>query len=255
MRVVLTRPKELVSRMAQSLYALGAEVIELPSICLEPYEENAPLKDALQNIDSYHWVAFTSAAGVRFFFDFLQKNRVDLRKLSHLRFAVIGSGTQKELASHGIFADFVPERYYAADLAQGLVKLVQPGQRVLLPRAKIGSKELTAILQEHQIDFTDIALYDTIYASHNTDAVQKLVEKGEISCATFTSASTVHGFVHSMEGVDLSALTAVCIGEKTAQAAESYGMKTIVSKEATIDSLTQCLVEAADTLRLHPLEK
>ena len=58
-----------------------------------------------------------------------------------------------------------------------------------------------------------------------------------------------------MEGVDLSALTAVCIGEKTAQAAESYGMKTIVSKEATIDSLTQCLVEAADTLRLHPLEK
>ena len=254
-RVVLTRPKELVSRMAQSLYALGAEVIELPSICLEPYEENAPLKDALQNIDSYHWVAFTSAAGVRFFFDFLQKNRVDLRKLSHLRFAVIGSGTQKELASHGIFADFVPERYYAADLAQGLVKLVQPGQRVLLPRAKIGSKELTAIFQEHQIDYTDVALYDTIYASHNTDAVQKLVEKGEISCATFTSASTVHGFVHSMEGVDLSALTAVCIGEKTAQAAESYGMKTIVSKEATIDSLTQCLVEAADTLRLHPLEK
>ena len=252
-RVVLTRPKELVSRMTESLYALGAEVIELPSICLEPYEQNEPLMGALESIDDYQWVAFTSAAGVRFFFAFLQDNHLDIRRLAHLRFAAIGPGTKKELASRGIFADFVPERYYAADLARGLAEVVQPGERVLLPRAKIGSRELCDILREHQIPFTDVALYDTVYASHNTDEVQKLVQSGDISCAVFTSASTVRGFAHSMEGVDLHPVTAVCIGEKTAQAAQSYGMKTIVSSEATIDSVTQCLVDAADELRLHPL--
>ena len=83
-RVILTRPKELVSRMADRLYQLGAQVIELPSISLQPYEENELLKTALEHLESYRWVAFTSIAGVRIFFEQLQKYRVDLRKLMHL---------------------------------------------------------------------------------------------------------------------------------------------------------------------------
>ena len=78
-RVVLTRPKELVSRMAHRLYELGAEVIELPAICLEPYAENPQLSKALSHISDYQWAAFTSITGVRVFFDCLQKNRCDLR--------------------------------------------------------------------------------------------------------------------------------------------------------------------------------
>ena len=89
-RVVLTRPKELVSRMAHRLYELGAEVIELPAICLEPYEENPQLEQAISHISDYQWAAFTSITGVRVFFDFLRKRRCDLRALSHLRFAAIG---------------------------------------------------------------------------------------------------------------------------------------------------------------------
>lgn len=250
-RVILTRPKELISRMSRNLSDLGAEVIELPSISLKPYQHNELLEQALSEISSYHWAAFTSISGVRIFFDFLREHQFDIRKLAHLRFAAIGPGTQKELAQHGIFADFVPESYYAADLAKGLAKTVAPGERVLLPRAKIGSQDLTAILAEHQINFTDIPIYDTIFACHNTGAVQKLVEQKEISCAVFTSASTVHGFANTMQGTDLTDLTAACIGEKTAQAAKEYGMKVLISKEATIDSLTQLLCDHAENLRIN----
>ena len=79
--------------MAHRLYELGAEVIELPAICLEPYAENPQLSKALSNISDYQWAAFTSITGVRVFFDFLRKRRCDLRALSHLRFAAIGPGT------------------------------------------------------------------------------------------------------------------------------------------------------------------
>lgn len=249
-RIILTRPKELISKTAEKLSSLGAEVIELPGIKLCPYEENAELEKALKEIESYHWVAFTSAAGVRFFFEFLQKKKIDVRKLSHLRFAVIGSGTQKELEKHGVFADFVPERYYGEDLAKGLADLVKSGEKVLLPRAKIGSKEITDIFKENNISFADIPIYDTVYESHNSDVTKKLVEENAVSCAVFTSASTVHGFAAIMEGTDLSRMTAVCIGEKTAQTAQKYHMKTLVSEKATIDSLIDLVVSHADELKL-----
>ena len=56
--MILTRPKELISRMSQSLSDLGAEVIELPSICLKPYEENSDLLKAMKEIKSYQWLVF-----------------------------------------------------------------------------------------------------------------------------------------------------------------------------------------------------
>lgn len=145
----------------------------------------------------------------------------------------------------------MPSSYYAKDLAQALCQTMQKGQRVLLPRARIGSKDLTDILTQNGIEFTDVALYDTLYQSHNTHAVEKLIDDGQVSCAVFTSASTVRGFAATMQGKDLSLLTAACIGEKTAQAAKEYNMKVMIAKEATIDSVTQMLVEHADELRLN----
>ena len=188
---------------------------------------------------------------MRVFFDFLRKRRCDLRALSHLRFAAIGPGTAKELEQHGIFADLMPERYYAKDLAEALAAQIQPGKRVLLPRAKLGSAELTDTLREQGIGYTDIPLYDTVYTSQNSSAVQKLVTEGKISCVTFTSASTVKGFAAAMQGTDLTGLLAACIGEKTAQAAREAGMQVLISRQATIDSLCELLVERADSLRLN----
>ena len=65
-RVVLTRPKELVSRMAHRLYELGAEVIELPAICLEPYEENPQLEQAISHISDYQWRPSPASPGCAF---------------------------------------------------------------------------------------------------------------------------------------------------------------------------------------------
>lgn len=81
-----------------------------------------------------------------------------------------------------------------------------------------------------------------------------MIEENAISCAVFTSASTVEGFVRSMQDCPLHELRALCIGEKTAQAARQAGMQVSVSKQATIDSLTELLLEQADSLRLQPAD-
>ena len=159
----------------------------------------------------------------------------------------------------------MPQEYYAADLGRALAQQMQPGERLLLPRAKMGSQELTDILQQQGIHCTDLPLYDTVYTSHNCDKVRQMIEENAISCAVFTtsftslplmftSASTVEGFVRSMQDCPLRGLRALCIGEKTAQAARQAGMQVSVSKQATIDSLTELLLEQADSLRLQPAD-
>ena len=148
----------------------------------------------------------------------------------------------------------MPQEYYAANLGRALAQQMQPGERLLLPRAKMGSQELTDILQQQGIHCTDLPLYDTVYTSHNCDKVRQMIEENAISCAVFTSASTVEGFVRSMQDCPLRGLRALCIGEKTAQAARQAGMQVSVSKQATIDSLTELLLEQADSLRLQPAD-
>ncbi len=59
----------------------------------------------------------------------------------------------------------------------------------------------------------------------------------------FTSASTVKGFVEGTPGLDYTKVTAACIGNQTKAAADAYGMKTYMAKQATMDSLADLVIE------------
>ena len=74
------------------------------------------------------------------------------------------------------------------------------------------------------------------------DEIVNAVCSGEVDAVTFTSASTVHGFVQSMKLTDYTNIRAVCIGEQTAKEAERYGMQVQISDQATIDSLVEKLL-------------
>ena len=70
-----------------------------------------------------------------------------------------------------------------------------------------------------------------------------MLESGEIDAGTFTSASTVRGFVRAMGELDYSRIRAVCIGEQTARAAAEYGMQTETAAQASMDAMTEKIVE------------
>ena len=243
-RAVVTRPKELSSGLASMLRQRGAEVTELPAICIAPVEDNAELEAAIGRLSGnyYQWVVFTSPSGVRVFFDELMKNG-DARSLASCKVAVIGRGTERELRTHGIKADMIPSSYDGETLGRELRALLDEGDRILIPRARLGNKALTDELSKAAgVVIDDIATYDTLYKKAEWFDADAAFEEDN-TYALFTSASTVRGFVNAYPGMDLSKVKAVCIGRMTAAAAEEYGMETAVSEAATLESLTAKLEE------------
>lgn len=255
---ILTRPRQNMSVLAERLRALGAQVIEMPAIRTEPVRPNKRLKEALERMETPGekkdelWLVFTSPVGVTTFFDELREIKYDLRKLlsieRNIKVAAIGSATAGKLGEHGLFADLVPEVYSARELGEKLAAEASPGAHIMIVRAEEGSGELVPPLRKAQLEVEDIPLYRTLYDVHPAlqEEVRELLKNGEIDGMTFTSASTVHGFVRAMGGEIPSGIRAVCIGEQTAKAAAEYGMETVVSDRADMDSMVEKILETAE---------
>lgn len=240
-KVLVTRPKELISTMSERLRTLGAEVLEIPAIATVPYRENAALDDALGRLASYNWVVFTSPSGVRIFFDALKNSAADIRALAHAQVAALGQGTAKELARYGIKADLVPAEATGEALGAALAQAAQAEDRFLIPRAAIGNRALVDALGGYAVD--DVATYDTIALEGGIVDVAAQFEQGRIFCAAFTSSSGVTAFAQANPDLDYTKVQAACIGEKTQATAQKLGMPTWMSDEATIDSLIALIAE------------
>lgn len=243
-RAVVTRPRELSSELAEMLRERGAETIELPTISIEPVRDNTQLYEAITDLrnDRYEWIVFTSPSGVRVFMDALMK-RYDVRTLAYCSVAAIGKGTEKELAKYGVKADMIPSKYDGRTLGSQLASRLRKNDRVLIPRARIGNQELIEELSRVRgVSITDIPTYDTVYSAQEWFNAEEAFHDPH-TYALFTSASTVRGFAHAYPDMKFGRVRAVCIGEQTAAEARSYGMKTAVSRNATLESLAGCLEE------------
>ncbi len=246
-RAVVTRPRELSSRLSAMLREKGAEVIELPTIRIEPVHEHGEPERACRNIAAgkYEWIVFTSPSGVRVFMDtFLQEN--DIRDLAYSRIACMGKGSEAELKKYGIRPDMIPSVYDGLHLGRELSRMLRDGDRVLIPRARIGNKELVEELSAVKgAVIEDIATYDTEYRSFDWFDAEKVFSDPD-TYAVFTSASTVRGFAKGCGLDDLTGIKAICIGRQTAAQAGQYGMQTFISDEATLESLVSKLEEQGE---------
>lgn len=258
-QILITRPRERTSILAEKLRKLGAQVVEMPSIDTVPVSklENAHLeKKFIQSIEAFTkesrkvCAVFTSPQGVKHFFGQLKEQKVDMRSLlanEKLTFGVIGTGTRKALEEYNIFPDYMPEEYSAEAFGKLLKETLDGETKVYIFRALQGSPSLTEQLEEARIAYEDVAVYETVYEQAHglTEKIEQAFLDGEMSYVTFTSASTVKGFVKTLKHIDYTKVNAVCIGAKTAEEAEKYGMQIQISKEASIDSMVN-LFEALE---------
>ena len=255
-QILLTRPKQNISKLAGNLRKLGAQVIELPSIETRPIEPNPVLNGALERFGKRakeEWLVFTSPIGVQVLFEQLKEMKKDMRDLIgipmkngvEIKIAAIGKSTAAELENHSLSADLIPDVYCAAQLGRELAKAAAADSAVTIVRAAKGSKELIPPLEKVGIMVEDIPLYVTEYQIHEElhEKLAGMFADREIDAVTFTSASTVQGFVKAVHGVEFENITAVCIGEQTAREAEKYGMDIVVSERASMDSMTEKIVE------------
>ncbi len=242
-KVLVTRPRDLISSMAKKLRVQGAEVLELPAIRTEAIEDNEMLQAAMKRLLEYQWLVFTSPTGVKVFFNKMREYGVDIRTLGNIKIAAIGEGTRKALLERGLLVDLMPEVYDGENLAKDLAVKCEKGTRILIPRAEVGNQELVAILEETGAVVEDVPTYRTRFEKQDIIDEAKEFERGKIDCAVFTSASTVRGFVEATQGLNYSKVRAACIGKQTRAEAEKYGMKTWMAQKATMDSLVQLVID------------
>lgn len=251
---LITRPKQNASELARRLRECGAQVLEVPAISTKTITQNEALKYALEGgVAPERWLVFSSPIGVRTFFEQLLALGMDVRSLMRsgmeLKVAAIGSATKKELANYGLRADVTPKVFNARHLGEAIAAEAGADSEIVIVRAKEGSKDLIPPLEAAGLRVSDIAIYETIYEVNEvlSEEVKVAFARGEIDAVTFTSASTVRGFVNSIKDLDYTGVKAVCIGEQTAEEAGKYGMQIMISKEASMDSMMELIIEQFGT--------
>jgi len=235
--VLITRAGHQSEEFARALLARGAQPIGAPTIEIE---RDLDARIDLSALPSYAWIVFTSQNGVEAFFSDLAEQRADARALQTARVAAIGDATAARLLHFGVRADLVAPAFVAEELASALIANSAPRDRTLLYRARDARDVLPDALRRAGRSVTAIAAYSTTVPAD--DAFAEKVRDADV--LTFTSASTVRGFV-SLLGDKTRATAAAhgkcvaCIGPITASAAQDAGLNVdvIAQRYTTADLL------------------
>jgi len=227
-RVVVTRARAQASGLARTLSALGADVVELPAIRIEPRLDSPEVAGAVDEIHTYALVCLTSPNGVGLFFEALRAAGRDARALSNATVAAIGPGTARALRDHGVIADVVPERSIAEALVEALAEFDVNARPVLVARAADARDVLPDALRDRGGEVDVVTLYETVAEDPDPAAVEAAQQADYV---TFTSSSTVKKFLEAVGGRYPSDARVVSIGPVTSETARESGLEVHVEAE------------------------
>jgi uroporphyrinogen III methyltransferase / synthase len=249
-RIVVTRSREQAGQLSRRLREYGAEVLEVPTIRLEPPSCRQDLVDALLELNAYDWLVFTSPNGVSQFFEYFFRQFHDMRDLGGARIAAVGPATANRLKELHLQVDLMPDEALGTEVAKAFARFESiENLRICLLRAEVANQELPQALEAMGAIVDDIACYQTVPETEDaTGAAASLLERGA-DWVAFTSGSTVEHF-HAR--FDLPALLArfprlktAVIGPETAKGLAALGLKpTIEARQHTIDGLVSALLAA-----------
>ncbi len=236
----------------EPLAQLGAEIIEFHTIEIVPPDDWAELDRAIEKIDAYHWLVFTSVNGVKFFFQRLMDRKRDIRDLKGVRICAVGSKTASAIKKYGIRVDLVPEKFNAEGLieafaGQSSAENSLKGVRILLPRAEKAREVFPQRVRELGGEIDVFTAYKMVKPDIHGKRLKRFLKEGKISIATFTSAATFNNYMEIMGEDALSLLKDVIIaviGPVTARAVEKEGLKVhIMPREATVDAMVKEIID------------
>ncbi|MFZ5564873.1 MAG: uroporphyrinogen-III C-methyltransferase [Thermodesulfobacteriota bacterium] len=248
--IVVTRARAQASDFIAALSQLGAACIECPTIRVEPPDDFTPLDMAIDNILTYDWLVFTSVNGVDHFFARLFEKGGDVRRLGHLKTAVIGPATQQRLLDFGIKSDIVPESFRAESVVESFSRQDVKGKKVLLPRAAEARFVLPEELTRMGARVDEVTAYVTKRDDSGARPLLLALEDGKVDMVTFTSSSTVKNFKallpEDKAAVDrlMKTVTVASIGPITTETAQKEGFAVhVTAAEYTIEGLVRAIVD------------
>lgn len=241
-RIVLTRTEEQAAESAEKLRRLGGDVVVAPTIEIEDPSSWEPIDRAIEELETYDWLVFTSRNGVSRFLDRLDSSTRDLRAICG-KLAAIGPATADALRAVRLKVDCVPVNFVAESLLEAFDDDLT-GKRILIPRAEVARAVLPDELRRRGAHVEVAPVYQTVVP--DGAVLREELERKAADWITFTSSSTVR---HCVETVGIEALRGVriaSIGPITSQTLRDCGLEPTVEAEPhTMDGLIAAVVGIA----------
>jgi len=254
-RVLVPRTKEQAAEVSQRLREYGAVPEEVPTIAVEPPRTPQQMERAVKGLVTgrYQWVAFTSANAVRAVRERFEEYGLDARAFAGVKVAAVGEQTSKALLDFGIRPDLVPD---GDQSAEGLAAawppyddLLDPINRVLLPRADIATETLLARLIDLGWEAEDVTAYRTVRAAPPPAPIREAIKGGGFDAVLFTSSSTVRNLV-GIAGKPHAVTVIGVIGPQTAKTAAEFGLRVdVTAPKPSMTALVEAVAEYGAGLR------
>lgn len=246
--ILTTRASKQSGGLAAPLRELGADVVEVPTIEINPPSSYEPLDFALRKIKDYDWLILTSVNGVDAVFARLKKLGMGANDLRHLEIAAIGPATQKAIQTQGLTVAVTPDKYIAESVVEALRGKTE-GKRVLLARAKVARDILPSELKKAGVLLDVVEAYETKVPAGAQAKLQKLFSSRahRPDIVTFTSSSTASNFLSLLGNGQEQALKDVLlasIGPVTSNTLREAGFPpAIEAREYTMQGLVLAITE------------
>ncbi|SPD75811.1 Uroporphyrinogen-III C-methyltransferase [uncultured Desulfobacterium sp.] len=250
-RIVVTRARQQASGFVSDLTRLGAQCIEFPTIEIAPPQSWGALDKAIDHLEDFQWLLFTSVNGVKYFLERLKFHHKDIRDLKGLKIGAIGPKTAEAWTTLGIIPDLLPDEYRAEAVIECFKKIGPiEGLKILLPRASSARDVLPDELTKMGVEISVVPAYQTILADQNTQKAREMLKDSKVDMVTFTSSSTVLNFIDmfSEDSAELikwmNHVAVACIGPITAETARKKGLSVDLCPAVyTIEALTDSIVD------------
>ena len=226
-RVLVPRTKEQAGAMSERLRTHGAVPVEVPTIAVEPPRTPTQMERAIKGLVTgrYEWIVFTSTNAVRAVREKFEEFGLDARAFAGVKIGCVGEATAEAVRAFGINPELVPAEDHAS--SEGLLaefppydEVLDPIDRVLLPRADIATETLSAGLRELGWEIDDVTAYRTVRAAPPAADIRDAIKSGGFQAVCFTSSSTVRNLV-GIAGKPHARTVVACIGPQTAATARS----------------------------------
>lgn len=248
-RIAVTRTRDQASELAGKLAALGAEVLELPLIHVSKEIDKETLHDVLSELGGYDWIVFTSANGVRFFFDEFYRIYDDIRALGLLRFASVGDATAKAILEQHLRIECQPKEATAETLADELIATGSlDSAKVLVITGNLNRDTLVKKLEDARAIVDRLQVYKTEKTDLANDPVAADFRAKGADAILFASSSAVQSFVDQAAALKLDKKAvkplAGSIGPQTSETMKKVGMPIgFEAKTPSIEALVEALVK------------
>ncbi len=261
-RVLVPRTKEQAGSLVARLAEHGAVADVVPTISVEPPRTPHQIEKAVKGLVTgrYEWIGFTSVNAVKAIREKFEEFGLDARAFAGLKVAAVGGVTAAALREWGIEPDLVPSGDEEQS-ASGLLaiwppfdEVLDPINRVFLPRADIATDTLVAGLQRNGWEVDDVTAYRTVRAAPPPAEVREAIKSGKFDAVVFTSSSTVRNLV-GIAGKPHATTVVACIGPQTAKTAGEHGLRVdVLAPEPSVEALVRALADYGTGLRLSALE-